>query len=84
MILKKILKIQWKIDSSSLMSENKYYTIDEVADLLRVGNAFIYRVIFTGKLKASNNIISKDNINNYLDKHGEYLERVRGGTCLRM
>lgn len=65
------------------MSDNKSYTIPKVAELLRVSSPFIYRIIYTGKLKVTSNRITQQSINDYISKHGEYLERLRIGQCLR-
>ena len=65
------------------MSDNISYTIPKVAELLRVSSAFVHRVIFIGKLKVTSNRISEESLNEYLSKHGEYLERLRSGECLR-
>ena len=65
------------------MSDNIFYTIPQIAELLRISSAFVYRVIFTGKLKVTSNRISQESLNEYLTKHGEYLESVRSGECLR-
>lgn len=65
------------------MTDNISYTIPKVAELLRVNSAFIYRIIFIGKIKVNSNRISEESLNEYLSKHGEYLESVRSGECLR-
>lgn len=65
------------------MSDNISYTIPKLAELLRVNSAFIYRIIFIGKIKVNSNRITQQSINDYISKYGEYLERLRSSECLR-
>lgn len=65
------------------MTDNKSYTISQAAELLQVSSAFVHRIIFIGKLKVTGNRISEESLNEYLTKHGEYLESVRSRQCLR-
>jgi len=66
------------------MTDNISYTISQAAQFLQVSNAFVHRIIFTGKLRVTNHQISQESLNEYLTKHGEYLESVRSGECLRI
>lgn len=50
----------------------KPYTIEGISAILKVGTAFVHRILYIGKLKT----MTQQGIDTYIAEHGEYLEKV--------